>query len=408
MARSVEVNCATCGKAKNVPLSQYQKSKTKKFFCNKLCKGISMKTSINANCDWCGKEIEVRKFRIGKFDHLFCDKICAGLFGRKRVLVNCDWCSKPLELRPSERDLYPHHFCDMNCRKAWQSENIKGESSPLWRGGKKFVLNCSWCNKEILVHEHRTKSYDMIFCDKECRSHFLSQNMLAENNPHWKGGKTQVPCDGCGKIISIRPSSSYEHHFCSKECMGKTMSGPKSSAWNGGKVELKCENCGKTFLTSVAEAQRGARFCSLKCSKEKRKNGKEFECTFCGAVVYRSQSQIVDGRLPFCNQVCKDKYFSGANSPNWNGGSSFEPYSPEFKNEIRHLVRDRDSHICQMCGAEENGKTLAVHHIDYCKQNDDLMNLISLCRHPCHQSTNVNRDYWKDLFQNIMKERFPD
>lgn len=272
-------------------------------------------------------------------------------------------------------------------------------------------VNCATCGKAKkvqLANWNRNKSKNFFCFGSNCYGIWKSKNNVAENNPNWKGGKTQALCDGCGKIISIRPSHSYKHHFCSQECMGKTMSGPNSSAWNGGKVELECENCGKTFLTSVAESERGARFCSLKCSKEKRRNGKEFKCTFCGAVVYRSRSQIVDGRLPFCNQSCKDRYFTGENSPNWNGGTSFEPYSPEFKKEIRHLVRDRDGHVCQMCGAEENEKTLAVHHIDYCKQNNDLMNLISLCAHPCHQLTNVNRDYWKDFFQHMMKERFSD
>jgi hypothetical protein len=48
---------------------------------------------------------------------------------------------------------------------------------------------------------------------------------------------------------------------------------------------------------------------------------------------------------------------------------------------------------------EENGEKLAVHHIDYVKENCSEINLIALC-HDCHVKTNFNREQWTILFQD--------
>ena len=82
-------------------------------------------------------------------------------------------------------------------------------------------------------------------------------------------------------------------------------------------------------------------------------------------------------------------------NPNWRGGISFEPYSTEWTRELKERIRDRDGHICQMCGAR--GKH--VHHVDYDKKNCDSKNLVTLCN-SCHSKTNFNREYWVEYFQN--------
>ena len=86
----------------------------------------------------------------------------------------------------------------------------------------------------------------------------------------------------------------------------------------------------------------------------------------------------------------------------WNGGSSFFPYSTEFTTALREKIRKRDGNICQLCNAEK--VSLAVHHIDYDKQNTKPENLISLCT-SCHSKTNVRRTEWTYFFNEMMKER---
>jgi len=95
--------------------------------------------------------------------------------------------------------------------------------------------------------------------------------------------------------------------------------------------------------------------------------------------------------------------FSGSNNPNWRGGSSRLPYAPEFNEELRTKIRNRDKRICRHCGKteEENGVALSVHHIDYDRMNSEPFNLISLCV-SCHCSSHHNRKAWIEIFTGKM------
>lgn len=85
---------------------------------------------------------------------------------------------------------------------------------------------------------------------------------------------------------------------------------------------------------------------------------------------------------------------SGDKNPQWRGGISKLPYSFDFDNDLKLLIRRRDNHVCQMCKVEENGQGHDVHHIDYDKLNSEKVNLIALCR-ACHIKTNFDRKVWK-------------
>lgn len=101
----------------------------------------------------------------------------------------------------------------------------------------------------------------------------------------------------------------------------------------------------------------------------------------------------------------KDKT-RGEKNGNWLGGKSFEPYGLEFNNNLKEQIRQRDGYRCQECFRHQNelhskfGKRykLIIHHIDYNKQNNNLDNLISLCRN-CHNQTNYSRDDWMKYFK---------
>ena len=91
--------------------------------------------------------------------------------------------------------------------------------------------------------------------------------------------------------------------------------------------------------------------------------------------------------------------FGGENSPTWQGGKSFEPYSLEFNEDLREVIRNRDKRKCQICEMTEleNGFKLDCHHIDYNKKNNNPNNLIAPC-HRCHTKTNTKRDFWVKYF----------
>lgn len=101
------------------------------------------------------------------------------------------------------------------------------------------------------------------------------------------------------------------------------------------------------------------------------------------------------------NKGCfKKGQFSREKHPMWKGGLSFEPYDEEFNINFKNFIRKRDNQICMNCGIhrEKLVTSLNIHHIDYNKLNSIPQNCISLCK-SCHSLTNINRDYWKKLFQ---------
>jgi len=97
----------------------------------------------------------------------------------------------------------------------------------------------------------------------------------------------------------------------------------------------------------------------------------------------------------------------GEKNPNWKGGASFEPYSPDFTWELKEAIKQRDSYLCRLCSIPEMEclQPHCVHHIDYDKENDNPSNLITLCR-ICHGYTNGNRQYWQTYLSNYLEENF--
>lgn len=179
-----------------------------------------------------------------------------------------------------------------------------------------------------------------------------------------------------------------------------------------------CKVCKKNFKT------RGNLYCSRLCYGKDRSSkieGKKFSkltaikfdhyernlCKYwvfkcdCGKSKIIKMSSVTTGATKSCG--CSMKEFnriknSGENSPSWQGGKSYEIYPKDWTDILKLSIRDRDKHICQICGKNpKDTGTLNVHHIDYNKKNCDPQNLISLCR-KCHTKTNYKRDYWTNYF----------
>ena len=96
----------------------------------------------------------------------------------------------------------------------------------------------------------------------------------------------------------------------------------------------------------------------------------------------------------------------GPNNPQWRGGISREPYGWEWNDELREEVRRRDGYRCRVCGVpqDECNERLNVHHANYLKQDNDPLNLVSLCR-SCHSRTVKRRKYWIAIFQTMVLNR---
>ena len=139
---------------------------------------------------------------------------------------------------------------------------------------------------------------------------------------------------------------------------------------------------------------------------------------------YRSENPLIGDKNPFFGKTHTDEFKlksseirknkksyneeqylkqkentpKGENHPNWNGGSSTFPYPFEFNKTLKESIKTRDKYKCGICDKET--QKLAIHHIDYNKDNINLCNLISLC-YNCHPKTNFNRENWVKFFDNM-------
>lgn len=270
----------------------------------------------------------------------------------------CTACGKKFHVSPSRVKSGRGRYCSRRCKDKAQ----RGENAPNWRGGPVKRI-CEVCSKEFYITRAKTMGGKGRFCSNECRCIALS----GENHPNWRG--TNCACEVCGKEFYMNPAhiKRGQGRFCSRKCMGIAYSGENGPCWKG--PNCTCEVCGKEF--------------------------------------YAKPSWIAKGRGRFCSHKCRAIAMSGENSPCWRGGIRFLLYPPEFNEVLKEQVREGQNHQCFICQLpDKNRKTLAVHHIDYDKVNNDPGNLVALCS-SCHGATGTNREYWtahlrKQTAQHVM------
>ena len=89
---------------------------------------------------------------------------------------------------------------------------------------------------------------------------------------------------------------------------------------------------------------------------------------------------------------------SGKYNGAWNGGISFEPYSPEFNRYLKARIRERDNCTCLICGK----RAKVVHHIDYDKKNCSEENLCVLCKGD-NSRVNGDREFWQAYLSSLVR-----
>lgn len=251
---------------------------------------------------------------------------------------------------------------------------------------------CPICGKDF-----RTKHPYQVTCSRECAAKHRTGRVRAQ---------VEVSCENCNSKFNVYKSKyeNQEKFFCSRECSFEWHTGKNHSMYKGEKKLLpNCKICGKQLkdYRSVycnKHAQQGERGSNYKDGRCINPNF----CIDCGKEIKRIDAKRCrkcyhEWQKENSNKGC---FKEGEEHIFWNGGSSFEPYSPEFNNIFKEKIRERDLFECKLCGIsqEENGRKLSVHHIDYDKNNLKINNLISLCL-SCHTKTNHNREYWKRYFQ---------
>ena len=124
-------------------------------------------------------------------------------------------------------------------------------------------------------------------------------------------------------------------------------------------------------------------------NEKPRKDIKELEkyCEYCGNKLERKR---FNGRLEdftvfsnrkYCNRECmkKDYLKIGEHNQNWSNAHA-------TARKINELILHKE--VCELCGGDKN---LDIHHIDGNWQNNNLDNLMCLCR-SCHTRYERNKD----------------
>ena len=158
--------------------------------------------------------------------------------------------------------------------------------------------------------------------------------------------------------------------------------------------------------SSHLEGERFGRLLAIKDVGRTKRNLVRWLCKCdCGKETIVTAGHLRSGEIRSCGCYNRDVAKERATIHGNTSNGSYYNYPPEWTYEFREGVRERDNHECQMCGRTEleENQFLAVHHIDYNRDNTVPENCITLC-HSCHSKTNHNRKNWIEFFK-VMTEK---
>ena len=219
--------------------------------------------------------------------------------------------------------------------------------------------------------------------------------------PHTEATKNKIRL---AKLGDLNPAKRKEvREKISKSLKGRFVG---ENNWFYGKTHSK-ETIQKIMNT---EGWKGGSYkkghvCYTKDEKVREKISNTLKKLYLDGVI-SCPSQTPESREKISNTL-RGKYV-GEDSSNWKGGVSFEPYCPKFNNRLKEHIRLKYGRKCFLCGCPENGRKLAIHHVDYDKTqgcNGNEFRLIPLCC-SCHGKTNIkNRDYYTSLFNEMLNKQ---
>lgn len=225
---------------------------------------------------------------------------------------------------------------------------MKPKIKKQWKSGNgyRYILICNNCGNEFEVTGKRFNSDPCLYCTTKCSN--SSKEKINKDN----------------KSKSIRYSNNKRKY-------------------------------GKCFKPEAIENIKQGTIKRFSNPEERRKISTRVKMQYKQG---RQNPKGMLGKIPW-NKGKENPLWKGSNNPNWNNGSSYEPYGIEFNNQLKEKIRKRYNYTCQECNKlqKDLGYKLPIHHIDYNKKNNQENNLISLCR-KCHSKTNFNRKDWIKYF----------
>lgn len=155
-------------------------------------------------------------------------------------------------------------------------------------------------------------------------------------------------CKVCHKVFTV--VSNSKQVYCSVKCQHVGLMKEKK--------RIKCKECGNTFYDYPSST---VQFCSDRCVSAYRikSNTVETCCRHCGKVMEGTIGRVRNGR--FCSKECR---------------RSYRMHHKGYRNKVLSMHGE----ICSRCNSVDN---IVVHHKDGNQLNDDIRNLVVLCK-SCH------------------------
>ncbi len=144
---------------------------------------------------------------------------------------------------------------------------------------------------------------------------------------------------------------------------------------------VNCKICKKEFYAKPRHLKIGwGKYCSIKCRTKSQFKGKYLKCDYCGKTIYRTPRNLrkSSSKKYFCSKSCHCSWENknrrvGNFHTNWKNRESV--YRDIMK---RHKIEKK----CIKCGFNDS-RALVVHHKDGNRKNNNINNLVWMCRN-CH------------------------
>lgn len=144
--------------------------------------------------------------------------------------------------------------------------------------------------------------------------------------------------------------------------------------------QANCKVCNKEFYIKPSHQRYGfGKYCSRKCQHRGQRKGKFVLCEICHKETWKTPKDFRKSKSGkfFCSKSCQTKWrnniFVGEKHANWRGG--------EFTYQ-RIMKQYKIPPVCNGCKINDK-RVLIIHHKDSDRKNNNIKNLIWLCRN-CH------------------------
>jgi len=152
---------------------------------------------------------------------------------------------------------------------------------------------------------------------------------------------------------------------------------------------IPCKICQTIFYAKPFHQRKGwAKYCSRSCQYKAQQKGKLVACEICSNRIWKTPSHFrhSESKKFFCSKSCqtvwRNRVYIGEKHSRWINGI----------NTYRRIIRRSGlSEQCKQCGIIDT-RVLIVHHIDHDRTNNNIKNLMWLCRN-CHYLIHEGRTF---------------